>query len=423
MGRRTHLSLLGLLSVGFLVKPSLSSAQSSPTSTLVGGEMVPFCGAQNAVAVGETCSGAMVHPRVVVYAAHCGTDISTISTEVEEREVQHCEAIDDHDIYGRDIAYCLLESPLTSARLATPYSPCEGGLREGDEVFIRKTERDWGAETLVSALIEDPGEDFRVGADGVGACRGSSGSPVYAEFTDSAGNESERLIGVLSAGPEGCGVGPIYVSWLHPQLAWIEQRTHLDITPCTDGLGGWSPNPDCLAAKAPQPQSEQGESWCLLSDSETAWAGCGEPVDLGAPLWLEPLAIVGLEVQGEQRASAPFYVEIDVVGEAQEATIEILEPGMVTPLLSTTQSLSLGESFGPFRLDEGEYELKATVLGFHGQRVDDSTQLLVDANDSHGSDGSPSCGFSSPKPHKPGQALVWIVPLALFLARRLKTAC
>src|SRR5690606_1152753 len=151
-----------------------------PSPTLLGGKVAAFCGGQNAVRVGDNCFGAALHPRLVVYAAHCGTDVQFVQTENETASVVRCETVPDYNVFGRDVAYCLLESPLATARIATVNTDCEGVMLKGDNIYIRTTQARSADEIVALTRVVETGEDFTVAAPAVGACKGSSGSPAYA---------------------------------------------------------------------------------------------------------------------------------------------------------------------------------------------------------------------------------------------------
>src|SRR5687768_132103 len=50
-----------------------------PPTSIVGGSEVAACGWPSVVALDGTCSGTLVHPRVVLYAAHCGPNVDFVT--------------------------------------------------------------------------------------------------------------------------------------------------------------------------------------------------------------------------------------------------------------------------------------------------------------------------------------------------------
>ena len=68
---------------------------------------------------------------------------------------------------------------------------------------------------------------------------------------------------------------------MHDPVAWIEQESGFDVSPCHDPDGTWNPGPDCGGVPVdPQtgsgtwPSCDPGE----LSDKENT---CGPPYDAG----------------------------------------------------------------------------------------------------------------------------------------------
>src|SRR3954469_18784572 len=61
----------------------------------------------NVAWVGQRCSGVFVHPEIVVYAAHCGTDHAFVELDRGSERitlpVEFCEAYDGGDVVASDI--------------------------------------------------------------------------------------------------------------------------------------------------------------------------------------------------------------------------------------------------------------------------------------------------------------------------------
>ena len=55
-----------------------TDADLPPTSEIYGGTNVATCGWPTTVSLGGSCTGTLVHERVVIYAAHCGTGYSSV---------------------------------------------------------------------------------------------------------------------------------------------------------------------------------------------------------------------------------------------------------------------------------------------------------------------------------------------------------
>src|SRR5690606_36354843 len=97
--------------------------QPASTPRIAAGSSVPLCGWPTTVAVtsGVLCSGALIHPRVVVYAAHCGAGNKLIRfgedawEGARTIEAESCRAYPGYAgarDQGHDWAYCVLAEPI-----------------------------------------------------------------------------------------------------------------------------------------------------------------------------------------------------------------------------------------------------------------------------------------------------------------------
>src|SRR5262249_11202349 len=90
---------------------------------LFGGAAVSRCQWTNVVAVNEACSGVLLHPDLVVYAAHCGTSFDRVWSSSQEMAVRDCQTLPNAALGGTDLAYCRLATSF-SAELIAPASGC-----------------------------------------------------------------------------------------------------------------------------------------------------------------------------------------------------------------------------------------------------------------------------------------------------------
>ncbi len=60
-----------------------------------------------------------------------------------------------------------------------------------------------------------------------------------------AGASEWYVVGLLSSGVQGEACGTGYYTKLAANIAWLEQESGRDLTPCFTGAGEWSPSDAC----------------------------------------------------------------------------------------------------------------------------------------------------------------------------------
>jgi len=273
-----------------------------PPPAVVGGQAAATCQWPTTASLvygGGSCSGTLVHPEVVVFAAHCSGSLSQIrlgetsSSPARLVPVSGCRTYPGYmfEVAIDDWAFCRLAEPVTDVPITPPVMGCETDmLTGGREVVVAGFGLDndgnagvkrWAWTTI--ARTPTASEDFiRVGGNGVGPCSGDSGGPAFVQAEDG----SWHVFGILSGGAS-CG-GPMSYMLIHRAMEWFETESGVDITPCHDADGTWNPTPACGGfAVDPMAEGARWEDGCATGISGPSGA-CGPPYhtedDPGPPL-------------------------------------------------------------------------------------------------------------------------------------------
>jgi secreted trypsin-like serine protease len=190
------------------------------------------------------CTGTVVHPRLVITAAHCVTNSQsdsgssirigvgkherTAKTYAVERVKLYPGYVDDAIT---DIAYLRLAQPVENVEIIPPLtdkSEIETLLAQGAKsvlVGFGQTNTGLiGIKHQVETFVGRPelGALF-IGGNGKDTCQGDSGGPAYGRLP----NGEWRVYGITSRG-NGCSGGGTYAR-MHDQICWIQKDSGITI--------------------------------------------------------------------------------------------------------------------------------------------------------------------------------------------------
>ena len=288
--------------------PAEGEALESTPSPIVGGQETPPCAWPTTGnytedlggGVSGNCTCTLISPTLISLAAHC-LDPQAASRKVTFGDTENpgrngkvvsitkCMAAPGGQSVS-DFGFCVLAEPVAMPIIPVLFG-CETSiLKQGQDVVLvgfgninADTPSPGGHKRFVHAKIDKVStRSIDIGDPTHQNCFGDSGGPAFVQVADG----SWRVFGATSTTNEPACASLGTWALIHPNVAWVEQQSGVDITPCFDAASGaWQPGPNCSGVPL-NPEVTDG-TWANLCTESLMVSGplasCGGATDGGPP--------------------------------------------------------------------------------------------------------------------------------------------
>jgi MYXO-CTERM domain-containing protein len=350
-------------------EPDVLSTPGTDPEAVVGGFPSATCAWPTTVSMQGMCTGTLIHPQLVIYAAHCGNGYSSVqfgeSGDNPQRSVstEFCRTFPGGGPGGgNDFAFCKLAEPVLDVPIVPALMGCETDLLvPGAEVTVVGfgfDENDgYGVKREVVTTINniDQNNEIFIGGNGKDSCNGDSGGPVFIKHPSDG---SWRVFGITSYGGQ-CGTGGYY-SMMHIGMDWFETESGLDLTPCFDAAGTWTPGGGCVGFPLDPGIGGDWATGCGGGPVSGPSTSCGAPP---TPDEVPPTAVITAPIDGTEY-DAPMGADVTIAVDAQDVggwgvkEVHILINGQEVPGgIDNAPPYELNAKF-----PTGEYEIGALAI-------------------------------------------------------------
>lgn len=268
---------------------NFSADPSTSQPAISGGADAGTC-AFPAVVVGPSaCSATLIHPRVILCAAHCSGNINSVRFSESAQgggrtvPVDYCAwypGYNGNSDQAHDWSLCVLAEPVYDVPIIPPAVGCEADVKIGDTVVMvgygdSFQDGGWGTKRYSQTEISNTMEGtIFIGPNSNNACPGDSGGPLLVKYADN----TWRTVGIASTLSGDCGSPGAFNAYaaVADAIPWVEETTGIDVTPCHDADGKWNPSSQCTGFWTGDQQGfGSWNNWCSGTPSGGPSTTCG----------------------------------------------------------------------------------------------------------------------------------------------------